>query len=615
VNRRPLTELGRPACIALALVIVLLLPVALGLTSSTVQLLNEILSFTVLAIGMNIAAGFAGQFLLGLSAVFAVGGYSAAEIASHQPSTGFVGMAIAAVIVGTAAGILVGLPALRVSGFYLGVVTLFAAVVVPLIATNSAWLGGATGIALFAIPGFNPALTTSDQYYAFIAIVLVLTIGSGALLRSRLGHRFQVLASSEELAASLGVSAYRTKMAAVIIASAIASLGGAMYVYSQQFFSPDSAGVTLSILVLAAVVIGGLGSVSGPLVGSAFVFGLNTFLNFQQYDGIVFGALVLIFVLFAPRGLVPEIARAATALRLPEFHWRRVPRAVPAQAQAEALATIAPARGEAGRELLVISDVHRAFGGVRAVDGVSLTVCQGELHGLIGSNGSGKTTLLNLVSGFYYTESGQIRLGGQVLERMRPYRRAVAGVTRTFQTPKLMDHQTVLDNVIAGAELKLRVSHLSSALRLPAGRRASRQAEETAISALDELGLTGVAGATAGLLPHGTRRLVELARAIAMNPSVLLVDEPAAGLSEAELGTLSDALRTLAARGVAVCLIEHNVPMVLRLATSVTALHQGRVLFQGTPDQLRSDKDVAMAFLGSFSGVADQSEDTDHELI
>jgi branched-chain amino acid transport system permease protein len=615
VKSRPLPELGRPAFIGLAIVILLILPVGFGLTSSTVQLLDEILSLTVLAIGMNIAAGFAGQFLLGLGAVFSVGGYSAAELASHQPSAGFAGMAVAAIIVGTAVGILIGLPALRVSGFYLGVVTLFAAVVVPLIATNVGWLGGATGIALFANPGFNPALTVSGQYYVFFAIVIVLSIGAGALLRSRLGHRFQVLASSEELAASLGVSSYRTKMAAVAVASAVASLGGAMYVYSQQFFSPGSAGVTLSVLVLAAVVIGGLGSVSGPLVGSAFVFGLNTFLNFQQYDGIVFGALVLVFVLFAPRGLVPEIARVAAAAGLPEFRWRPASAPPPPPAQAEPAAAIPPTPGESGQELLVISDVHRAFGGVRAVDGVNLAVGHGELHGLIGSNGSGKTTLLNLVSGFYSTESGQIRLGGLVLERMRPYRRAVAGVTRTFQTPKLMDHQTVLDNVIVGAELKQRVSHVSSVLRLPAGRRARKQAEETAIAALAELGLAGIAGATAGLLPHGTRRLVELARAIAMSPRVLLVDEPAAGLSEAEVGTLSDALRTMAARGVAVCLIEHNVPMVLRLATSVTALHQGRVLFQGTPDKLRADKDVAMAFLGSFSGAADQAAETDHELI
>ncbi len=617
---RPPLSFARPAIAALSVVILFAFPGAFGLAASTVQLLNEILSLTVLAIGLNVAAGFAGQFLLGLGAVFAVGGYAAAVAASHLPSIGFLGMAAVAVVVGTAFGALAGLPALRVGGFYLGVVTLFAAIVVPLVASNVGWLGGATGIALFAKPGFNPSLSASGQYVLFTGIVMVLTLGSWALLHSRLGRRFVVLASSEELAASLGIPSYRTKMAAVCISSAIASLGGSMYTYSQQFFSPDSAGVTLSVLALAAVVIGGLGTVSGPLIGCAIVFGLNTFLSFHQYDGVVFGALLLLFILFTPRGLVHALSRLAAISGIPEFRWR--PPAQPAQsarpAQPAAGARTAPPPGDRagdGHEQLIVRDVHRTFGGVKAVDGVSLTVERGRLHGLIGSNGSGKTTLLNLVSGFYPVESGEIRLPGRVLSRQRPHSRAPGGVARTFQTPKLMDRQTVLENIVPGAELNVGASHLSSMLRLPAGRRASREAGALAMLALDELGLTPAAGATAGSLPHGTRRLVELARAIAMNPRFLLVDEPAAGLSEAELETLSAALRRLSGRGVGVCLIEHNVPMVLGLATSVTALHQGRVLFHGSPEQLRADKDVAMAFLGSFTGAGDQDEVADHELI
>jgi ABC-type branched-subunit amino acid transport system ATPase component len=267
------------------------------------------------------------------------------------------------------------------------------------------------------------------------------------------------------------------------------------------------------------------------------------------------------------------------------------------------------------RGQLVVSDVRRAFGGVRAVDGVSLSVHRGAVHGLIGSNGSGKTTLLNLISGFYRIQSGDIRLDGQLLSRRPSARRASSGVARTFQTPKLIDRATVLDNVLSGAEMNQRVSYLSSVLRLPAGVRARREAVAAAMRALDDLGLGPIAQNDAGSLPHGTRRLVELARASVMQPHILLVDEPAAGLSEAELTTLSDALRALAGQGVGVCLIEHNVPMVLSLAGSVTALHQGRVLFQGTPAELRADKDVALAFLGGSSQGGTDEEVIDRELI
>ena len=366
-------SLVRPGTLILGAVVMLALPEIAGLVGSQVQKLDEILSIMVLAIALNIAAGFAGQFLLGLGAVFAVGGYASALLANAHPSVGFLGMAAVAVVAGTAFGAIVGLPALRVGGFYLGVVTLFAAVVVPLIASNSARLGGATGIALFANSDFNPSLTVSGIYLTFVVIVLGLTFASWALLHSRLGHRFLVLANSEELASSLGIPSYRTKMAAVVISSAVAGLGGAMYTYSQQFFAPSSADVTLSILVLAAVVIGGLGKVLAPIVGCAIVFGLNTFLTFQQYTGIVFGIFLLGFILFAPQGVVAAFSQVAQALHIPPFAWhRRETTALLEQPQVE------------GGPALEIRDVHRAFAGVRAVDGVSMRVRPAELHGLIG---------------------------------------------------------------------------------------------------------------------------------------------------------------------------------------------------------------------------------------
>jgi ABC-type branched-subunit amino acid transport system ATPase component len=247
---------------------------------------------------------------------------------------------------------------------------------------------------------------------------------------------------------------------------------------------------------------------------------------------------------------------------------------------------------------LVVANARRAFGGVKAVDDVDLTVNRGEIHGLIGSNGSGKTTLLNLISRFYSLDSGEIRIGSTRLDNKPSYDVARAGVARTFQSPKLMLRETAVENVIPAVELRVRCTGVESVLRLPRGVRVNRQAHTEALEILDALGLDHVLDQEANALPHGTRRLVELARAIALRPSFILLDEPAAGLSPTELELLTEVCQNLARSGVGVLLIEHNVPMVLSIADTVTCLHQGKRLFQGTPDELRANSSVASVFLG-----------------
>jgi branched-chain amino acid transport system ATP-binding protein len=235
---------------------------------------------------------------------------------------------------------------------------------------------------------------------------------------------------------------------------------------------------------------------------------------------------------------------------------------------------------------------------VTAVDDIDLTVMRGQIHGLIGSNGSGKTTLLNLISRFYSLDAGQIRIGSTRLDDQPSDAVARAGVARTFQSPKLMFFSTALDNVVPAVELRVRCSGAESVLRLPRGIRVNRQARTEAAEIIEALGLRHVMDRPANLLPHGTRRLVELARAIAMRPSFILLDEPAAGLSPVELELVAEVCQNLARSGVGVLLIEHNVPMVLGIADTVTCLHQGRRLFQGTPAELRADAAVASVFLG-----------------
>jgi branched-chain amino acid transport system permease protein len=575
-----------------------------GMSSFNLLKVDEILSFAMLVVGLNITIAVAGQGVIGLAAVYSFGGYCAVVITQSFIGMGLAGMCFVGMIGALVVGLLVAAPALRVGGFYLGLTTVFLATVIPLIATNWNVTGGQVGINLFTFLNFDPWLSGWGEYVVLLTMVVVASLFTGMLISSRLGRRFAVLRTSEDLTKSLGISTYRTKLLAVEIGAAFCGIGSGMYVYSQQFFSPGSASVTYVILALAAMVIGGGGTVWGPLIGTAIVFGVNTFISFSTYSGIVFGALLLAFVMFAPQGardvlkLGPYISRLVKRepLRAPS---RSEGAAVPTLGEVTAAAPVRPASTQpAASSGLVVSNIQKNFGGVKAVAGVDLTVQSGTVHGLIGSNGSGKTTLLNLVSGFYRLDGGDVRMDGELLSGQSTHAIATAGIARTFQTPKLIESGTVLDNVLVAVEQRLRANDVSAVLHVGASRRITREATERAHEALREVGLDEHAGEKAGGLSHGLRRLVEIARAFAYEPKYVLMDEPGAGLSVAEVEILRASVRRLAEKGVGVLLIEHNVPMVLEIADEITAMHEGTVLFHGSPDELRSNSQVADAFLG-----------------
>ncbi|HTX29313.1 MAG TPA: branched-chain amino acid ABC transporter ATP-binding protein/permease [Streptosporangiaceae bacterium] len=578
---------------------------------------EEVLSFLVIAVALNIAMGYGGQYILGITAVFAVGAYAAILCAKYHPAgIGLVPMCIIGAVAGGIGGLIIGLPALRVGGFYLALVSLFAALAIPTVAQEWGFVGADTGIPLYAVSGFAPKLSGEVLYIIVVAMVLLATLFSWALVHSRVGHRFVALHSSEQLATSIGIRAYRTKLLAILISSAMAGIAGGMYVYTQQFFAPGSSSVQFAVLLLAGMTIGGMGTITGPLIGSIIILGINQFFtSFQQYNGIVFGVLLLAFAIFLPNGLMARINVLNERLgirRAPGTGARPgTPAAVPATVVPEPTASTAvtekpaaqlpswpPVLGSAEESPLVVDGAKRSFGGVTAVDDVDLTIVRGQIHGLIGSNGSGKTTLLNLISRFYTLDAGQIRIGSTRLDNQPSDVVARAGVARTFQSPKLMFGSTALQNVIPAVELRIRCSGAESILRLPRGIRTNRAASAEAAEILEALGLRHVMDRQANLLPHGTRRLVEVARAIAMRPSFILLDEPAAGLSPVELELIAEVCQNLARSGVGVLLIEHNVPMVLSIADTVTCLHQGKRLFQGTPAELRADAAVASVFLG-----------------
>lgn len=627
-------RLAKAGSLVALLVLAVVLPPAMSLGSYRLGQLEYLLSAMLIAVGLNIVTGFAGQLSLGPSAVFAFGGYAAAILANDHPATVGLGiMSLVGIGAGVVIGVLIGVPALRVGGFYLGMVTLFFALLIPTVAGTLSITGASSGISLISNQGFVQSPSGMGLYETTVAIVALVTLASWALRHSQVGRRFLAMRASEELAASLGIVGYRTKLLAFLLSAAPAGLAGALYVYTQQFFSPGSASVDLSIYLLAGCVIGGFGTILGPVLGTALVFGLTEFLGgLAQYQGIIFGVILLAVVATVPDGFMgarwwrrfttaragirPSPARAASGggeAPGPPLSDQRAEdvsketaalagrRSLPAGPGADTL------RAGPGAGTLRAEGLRRSFGGVIAVDELDLVVRPGIVHALIGPNGSGKTTALNLLSGFYRLEAGRVFIGDRRIDGRGPATVARAGIARTFQTPKLMLGASLLDNVVIAAQAVERSTDVASVLRAPSGRRAARRARERAAQALDFVGLGESRETLASEVSHGTERLVEVARAVALAPRFVLLDEPAAGLSPAEIGALASVVRSLAGAGIGVLVIEHNLPLVLEMADEVTVLDHGRCIARGDPERVAADPEVVRVYVGVPGDAGDPS--------
>jgi branched-chain amino acid transport system ATP-binding protein/branched-chain amino acid transport system permease protein len=613
---RPTRSSANWSAAVVAVALLALLPLFTSNDAFQLQQYEYVIVLVVLSVSVNVVTGFAGQLSLSSSAVFMMAGYVVVILVNDHPGTVDLWLGcLIAVAVGALLGAVLALPALRVGGFYLAMITLFVALVVPTVAQSISITGGQSGISLISNSEFNQPYAGMGLYEICVGLALVSVLASAAVLYSRLGRRFVLLRRSEELAASIGVASHWTKIVAFMISSGLAGLAGAMYVYTQQLMNPQSITATTAFYLIAACIIGGLGRIVGPVIGGLLVFGIDVLLtSLDAYQGLIFGGALALFVIVAPDGIVglwgsivrrvwpgapgAQVTASASAGE-PDQAERRA-------AQPRTPAILAPTE-TGGGGALELREVSRRFGGVHAVEQVDLTVRPGTVHGLVGSNGSGKTTLLNLICGYYKVHGGEIRIGGRSTGTWGPHRIARHAVARTFQTPQLVPGQSVIENVLPAAEAAARSSSLASVLRLPSARRARRLAYAEAARILSELDLTRWESVPGENLPHGTQRMTEIARALAMRPRFLLLDEPAAGLSPGEIATLGAVIREAAAAGIGVLLIEHNIPFVLELADELTVMDRGRRLASGPPSILQ-DRSISSVFLGSGAdGIASEA--------
>ncbi len=547
-------------------------------------------TLTLLALTAIFAYSFyavlmAGQLSLGQAGFASLAGFGAAAIVPDGPIGPFspliVGIPVG-MVVGALAAFLLGLPVLRLRGVFLAIATLGFGEMVRILLINSSFSGGAQGTTV-------PKLVTPGIAYGCLIVVMY---GFWRLSGSRLGRGLAALREDELAARAMGIDVTRHRMIAFVTSGAVAGLYGVLLAYFSRLIAPDDFGFAAAVDGLVTAVVGGSLLFVGPLLGSAF---LTAVPEVQRAIGIEAGwirpflasGLLLLVILFLPGGLSSLLPRG------------RTPR-VNADSEPPELPSL-PARGE---PVLSLSGIGKAYGGVHAVRSVDLQLVSGEVLGLIGPNGAGKTTLVNLISGLTAPTSGTGTVLGLPLGRVGgAHRFAAAGISRTFQHSKLFERLSVLENVLVGAHLISRPTFLRRLLFLPSARRDERMALAQAGTQLARVGLADQAGATAGELSYGDQRRLEIARALAAHPTLLILDEPAAGMNHVEAAGLSDLIRSLADDGITILLIEHNVRMVLRTCTRIVVLNFGEVIASGTPAEIADDPAVVEAYLGATAAT------------
>ncbi len=529
-------------------------------------LLGTLATTALAGIGLNVLLGLAGEVSLGQGGFLALGAYGVGILTTKAGLNFWEALPLAVLLVAAISAAL-SIPALRVTGPYLAMVTIAFGFIVESVSIEWRDLtGGSSGLA-----GIPAPFGTGGTALLACALCLAGLVLFHYLARSPIGLAMQAFASAPAAARGVGISPVAVRTAAFVLAATAAGLAGGLQAALTGFIAPSSFPFSQSILFLLVVVVGGAGRTLGPLIGSAVVVFLPELLSgLAEYRLLVFGAALLIVLWTAPGGIAGAVARLVMAKK------------APAESRPDldlALAHITGARGG-----LAAEGVRVTFGGVVAVAGVDMTAAPGRVTSVIGPNGAGKTTLLNLVSGFQRPDAGVVRVGKHDITGLAAHEVARAGLARTFQTAQPFASLSVLDNV--------RLGLLRGAWRGDAPAELAR-----AMLAL--VGYSGSETRPASTLPHVDRRLVEIARALATAPAVLLLDEPAAGLDEADTVKLGSLLQRLARAGLAVVLVEHDMSLVMSISDEIVVLDAGRRIAAGTPAVVRNDPAVKAAYLGA----------------
>ncbi|WP_433346792.1 ATP-binding cassette domain-containing protein [Microtetraspora malaysiensis] len=594
------------SCLAVAAIAVLLAwPAITDYYSYNASYYNGIVASAaisaILTVSLNLSMGYGGMLSMLHSGLQLAGGYATGYVVVKLSGSWLLGI-VASVAVGTVVAMLVLLVSLRATYLYFGMITLAANLIV--VEVGREWepvTGGVVGVSGIA-PTLGGELMSKQSFYYVVLACLALTyMLQRNFVRSGAGRASMAVRESSDTASAMGISPARAKLLLFAVCGGVAGLSGALYALQLGFINPDVGLLDNGIVFFVGLFLGGISTLIGPVVGVAFVAVLVELIKDQaRYTTLVLGVLLLAAMMVIPRGVVGtwKASRMGRDRQCPaedETLPDEVPDVVPEVRDVPD-----------GVAALEGSGIAKHFGGVRAVDSVDIRIMPGTVHGIIGPNGSGKSTLVSCLTRHHRIDSGQVRIFGAEAPHSA-HRVARAGVTRVFQVPHLFERVSVLDNVLTGMRMRESYSWVGAAVRSPSYRRQDRTEREEARELLAFAGLASRADRLASSLSHGQKRLLEVVRAVAGRPKVLILDEPATGLTSDELDALERLCRVLRARGLAVVLIEHNVDFVMGLCDELTVLESGKVIERGSPERVRTSTAVLEAYLGRSEPVEEAS--------